>query len=78
MPTESLWLPLEHELDVFFGQYVAANHSPGLVYGLVGPEGLIHSRGFGVATISGDDCWSGESVCPVSRSGTSSARNAVR
>jgi CubicO group peptidase (beta-lactamase class C family) len=52
MSSESLSVSVESQLDAFFGQYTAANQARGLVYGLVGPDGLRHSRGFGVA---GDD-----------------------
>ncbi len=54
MSSEHLITPLEVELDALFGQYTAANHSQGLVYGLVGPQGLVHSAGFGVANDAGD------------------------
>jgi CubicO group peptidase (beta-lactamase class C family) len=53
MSTEHLATPLETELDALFGQYTAANQSRGLVYGLVGPGGLVHSAGFGVANDDG-------------------------
>ncbi len=52
MSQEYLLVPVETELDAFFGQYVAAEQAPGLVYGLVSADGLVHHRGFGV---SGDD-----------------------
>ncbi len=45
---------METELDALFGSYVAAEQSLGLVYGLAGPEGLVHSRGFGRYGESGD------------------------
>jgi len=47
MSDEVLVVPVETELDALFGQYVAADQAPGLVYGLTGPEGLVHARGFG-------------------------------
>ncbi|HLI60695.1 MAG TPA: serine hydrolase domain-containing protein [Solirubrobacteraceae bacterium] len=47
MSEEVLAVPLETELDALFGQYVAADQAPGLVYGLSGPDGLLHARGFG-------------------------------
>jgi CubicO group peptidase (beta-lactamase class C family) len=49
MSREFLPVPLPTELDALFGQYVAAQQAPGLVYGLIGPEGLVHSAGFGTA-----------------------------
>jgi CubicO group peptidase (beta-lactamase class C family) len=42
-----LVVPVERELDALFAQYVAADQALGLVYGLVGPEGLVHAGGFG-------------------------------
>jgi CubicO group peptidase (beta-lactamase class C family) len=53
MSSEHLVTPLEDELDALFGQYPAANQSRGLVYGLVGPHGLVHSAGFGAADDAG-------------------------
>jgi CubicO group peptidase (beta-lactamase class C family) len=47
MSQEVLVVPVESELDALFGQYVAADQALGLVYGLAGPEGLVHARGFG-------------------------------
>lgn len=49
MSREFLPVPLPTELDALFGQYVAAQQAPGLVYGLFGPGGLVHSAGFGTA-----------------------------
>ena len=49
MSSETLTVPLATQLDAFFGQYTAADQARGLVYGLVGPDGLEHSRGFGAA-----------------------------
>ncbi len=49
MSSEHLLTPIKDELDALFGQYTAANQAKGLVYGLVGPAGLVHSTGFGVA-----------------------------
>lgn len=49
MSREYLPVPLPTELDALFGQYVAAGQAPGLVYGLFGPDGLVHSAGFGTA-----------------------------
>lgn len=40
--------PPRDQLDALFGQYTAANQDKGLVYGLVGPSGLVHGAGFGV------------------------------
>lgn len=53
MSSETLAVPLVDLLDAFFGQYTAAGQSRGLVYGLVGPDGLEHSRGFGIADDDG-------------------------
>ncbi len=47
MSQEVLVVPVESELDALFGQYVAADQALGLVYGLAGPEGLVHARGYG-------------------------------
>jgi CubicO group peptidase (beta-lactamase class C family) len=47
MSEEVLAVPLETELDALFGQYVAADQANALVYGLSGPGGLAHARGFG-------------------------------
>ena len=49
MSTEYQQTSLSDELDAFFAQYTAANQSKALVYGLVGPQGLVHSAGFGSA-----------------------------
>jgi CubicO group peptidase (beta-lactamase class C family) len=54
MSQEFLATPLETQLDALFGQYTAADQSRGLVYGLVGASGLVHSAGFGVANDAGD------------------------
>lgn len=43
MSTDYQQTPLTDELDAFFAQYTAANQSKALVYGLVGPAGLVHS-----------------------------------
>ncbi|HET7174165.1 MAG TPA: serine hydrolase domain-containing protein, partial [Nocardioidaceae bacterium] len=53
MSDETIAVPIETELDALFGQYPAADQSRGLVYGLVGPEGLIHCAGFGVVDEDG-------------------------
>lgn len=53
MSSESSVVPIEDELDALFGAYVAANQSPGLAYGIVGPAGLEHSTGFGIANPTG-------------------------
>lgn len=53
MSTEYQQTPLSDELDAFFAQYTAANQSKALVYGLVGPAGLVHSAGFGSADDEG-------------------------
>ncbi|WP_217184974.1 serine hydrolase [Streptomyces sp. AC495_CC817] len=49
MSSETLAVPLADQLDAFFGQYTASGQAPGLVYGLIGPGGLEHSRGFGTS-----------------------------
>ncbi|MBP5803936.1 beta-lactamase family protein [Microbacterium maritypicum] len=54
MSSETLVVPLVDQLDAFFGQYTAAGQSPGLVYGLVGADGLEHTRGFGTADDQGN------------------------
>ena len=51
--TEYLQIPVEDELDAHFGQYTASGASKALVYGIVGPEGLIHSAGFGAVDDAG-------------------------
>lgn len=53
MSDEVIAVPIETEFDALFGQYIAAEQAPGLVYGLVGPDGLIHTRGFGQRDESG-------------------------
>lgn len=53
MSKEFLATPIEDELDGLFGQYTRANQAKGLVYGLIGPGGLAHSRGFGVVNDAG-------------------------
>lgn len=55
MSVEVLVVPVEAELDALFGQYVAADQALGLVYGLTGPEGLVHARGFGRYDDSGSE-----------------------
>jgi CubicO group peptidase (beta-lactamase class C family) len=54
MSEEVIAVPIEAELDAMFGQYVATDLAPGLVYGLVGPDGLRHTRGFGRRDDSGE------------------------
>lgn len=54
MSQEHRAVSLESQLDALFGQYTAAGEALGLVYGLVGPGGLVHSAGFGVANDAGD------------------------
>ena len=53
MSREYLLTPLADQLDALFGQYTAANQARGLVYGLIGPSGLVHSAGFGEADDAG-------------------------
>jgi CubicO group peptidase (beta-lactamase class C family) len=55
MSQEVLAVPVETELDALLGQYVAADQALGLVYGLTGPEGLTHARGFGRCDESGTE-----------------------
>jgi CubicO group peptidase (beta-lactamase class C family) len=50
---ETIQVPLETELDAFFAQYTAADQARGLVYGLTTKEGLVHSKGYGVANDDG-------------------------
>lgn len=54
MSDEVIAVPLEVELDALFAQYVAAEQAPALVYGITGPDGLQHSRGFGSYNDDGD------------------------
>jgi CubicO group peptidase (beta-lactamase class C family) len=49
MSTESNTVPVRAELDATFGAYVSSGQAPGLAYGIVTAEGLIHSAGFGRA-----------------------------
>ena len=53
MSEETIPVPIEKELDALFGQYVVADQSRGLVYGLTTADGLFHSAGFGVADNAG-------------------------
>ncbi|MCL2453877.1 MAG: beta-lactamase family protein [Micrococcales bacterium] len=53
MSSETDLVAVEDDLDATFAAYVGAGHAPGLVYGLVGPEGLTHSLGVGCADDSG-------------------------
>ncbi len=53
MSNEVLEVPIEDELDALFGSYIAAGQAPGLVYGITGPSGLGHNRGFGRRDDSG-------------------------
>jgi CubicO group peptidase (beta-lactamase class C family) len=54
MSSETQVVSIAGQLDAFFGSYLAADQSRGLAYGIVGPDGLRHSRGFGVANDDGD------------------------
>lgn len=54
MSSETRLVSIEDQLDAFFGSYVIANQSRGLAFGLVGPDGLRHSGGFGVADDDGN------------------------
>jgi CubicO group peptidase (beta-lactamase class C family) len=53
MSSEVSLVSVEDELDATFAAYVAANHSPGLAYGIVSADGLVRSGGFGVANPAG-------------------------
>ena len=53
MSTESNAVSINAELDAMFKAYVDADQSPGLAYGIVSADGLIHSAGFGRANESG-------------------------
>ncbi|MBB2986613.1 serine hydrolase domain-containing protein [Terracoccus luteus] len=53
MSSEHLRVSVEDELDALFAGYPASGQSTGLVYGLVGPDGLGHSRGFGTVDDAG-------------------------
>jgi CubicO group peptidase (beta-lactamase class C family) len=64
MSHEVSQIPIEAELDALFGAYVAAGQAPGLVYGLIGPSGLVHAAGFGTANDDGD-CPDIDTVYPI-------------
>lgn len=49
LSNETIRVPIEIELDAFFAQYTGSNQARGLVYGLVGAQGLQHAAGFGAA-----------------------------
>lgn len=49
MSEEFIAVPIETELDALFGQYITAEQARGLVYGVTSSQGLVHTRGFGVA-----------------------------
>lgn len=53
MSSEQLRVTVQDELDALFAAYPASGQSRGLVYGIVGPEGLVHDAGFGVANDAG-------------------------
>jgi CubicO group peptidase (beta-lactamase class C family) len=53
MSEETIPVSIEKEIDALFGQYVVAEQSRGLVYGLTTADGLFHSAGFGVADDAG-------------------------
>jgi CubicO group peptidase (beta-lactamase class C family) len=53
MSEETIVVPLRRELDALFSQYTAADQARGLVYGLVGANGLVFSTGFGAADEDG-------------------------
>ncbi len=53
MSDEVIPVPIEARLDAYFAQHTAADWSQGLVYGIVGPDGLRHTQGFGVAKEGG-------------------------
>jgi len=64
MSSEILEIALIDELDSTFAAYPAAGYARGLVYGLVGPKGLEHSRGFGASDDSGT-CPDLDTVFPI-------------
>lgn len=49
MSSEKLGISIERDLDALFQSYVQSGQALGLAYGLVGPDGLVHSNGFGKA-----------------------------
>ncbi len=53
MSTESKAVSIFGQLDAEFSAYVNADQAPGLVYGIVSGEGLVHCAGFGRANESG-------------------------
>jgi CubicO group peptidase (beta-lactamase class C family) len=53
MSSEASRVPIEDELNAAFATYVAANHAPGLAYGIVSADGLVRSAGFGIANPTG-------------------------
>ena len=53
MSSETDLVAIEAELDAVCTAYVAGGHAPGLVYGLVGADGLVHSLGVGRADDDG-------------------------
>jgi CubicO group peptidase (beta-lactamase class C family) len=53
MSHETRRVSIEAELDASFEGYVRAGQAPGLAYGIVGPQGLVHAAGFGRANDSG-------------------------
>lgn len=54
MSEEFIQVPLEVELDALCGSYVTGQLAPGLVYGVTSSEGLVHARGFGIASDGGE------------------------
>lgn len=53
MSNETIRIPIESQLDAYFAHYVAADTAKGLAYGISGPGGLRHGRGFGVVSDDG-------------------------
>lgn len=52
MSTENSVVSIKAALDASFNAYVTAGESPGLAYGIVSADGLVHSAGFGRANES--------------------------
>jgi CubicO group peptidase (beta-lactamase class C family) len=53
MSSEVSLVTVEDELSAGFAAYVAANHAPGLAFGIVSADGLVRTEGFGIANPAG-------------------------